>query len=347
MSPEALLSRDENNFNLIRVVAAFCVLISHSYTLATGDSQQEPFRLSMGSSLGTLSVDVFFLISGFLVSASAHRRSVYHYLRSRFLRVYPALLVMLGVTVLCLCGYITSLSYSAYVSDPVTVTYLFQNSILLTGVSYYLPGVFEGNPYPLAVNGPLWTLVVEVRLYLLLGALFWVLSHFAIIRQRAEKWVVLMMAAGSLALLLHAHFISGASTYWFRLYTMFWFGAALFCWRESIQISTALVIASVCILLLAVLFAPARYFLPSWVIAMPILVMWGAALSLSWLRRYNQVGDYSYGIYIYAFPIQQTIVWALGGVSPEALIVLTAIFTIPLAVASWHFIEKPTLARKG
>ena len=64
------------------------------------------------------------------------------------------------------------------------------------------------------------------------------------------------------------------------------------------------------------------------------------------VRSFNRLGDYSYGTYIYSFPMQQCLVLALPGIGPWALIGASLLVSLPVAVASWHFIEKPAIARK-
>src|SRR5487761_1170379 len=96
---EAARGRD-NNFNLLRFLAAFAVLISHSFSLATGVSDAEPLRAAYGLTWGDIAVDVFFVTSGFLVTASLlKRRSATAFVWARVLRIFPALWLMLFLTV--------------------------------------------------------------------------------------------------------------------------------------------------------------------------------------------------------------------------------------------------------
>lgn len=98
----------ENNFNLLRALAAFLVLFSHSYAL-TGSSSSEPLRMLLGMTFGSVAVDVFFVISGFLVCGSLLRRqSAIEFMKGRLLRIFPALLVMVGLTVLLLGPLVTN-----------------------------------------------------------------------------------------------------------------------------------------------------------------------------------------------------------------------------------------------
>jgi peptidoglycan/LPS O-acetylase OafA/YrhL len=162
----------DNNFNIIRIVAAFAVLVSHAFRLANLSS--EPFETGTGISLGTMAVDIFFITSGFLVTASLVTRvSTLEYLCARALRIFPALLVMVLLTAFGLGLYFTTVPISSYLSSSETYWYILKNSTLITGVYYFLPGVFEHNPFKGSVNGSLWSMVHEVRCYIIL-AILWV-----------------------------------------------------------------------------------------------------------------------------------------------------------------------------
>ena len=156
----------DNNFNLIRIMAALAVLVTHSFALAIGTGAAEPFRDSLGMTMGTIAVDIFFVTSGFLVTGSLlTRHSALEFLWARTLRVFPALLVMLLLTVFGLGPLVTSWPLSAYLTDAGTYGYLLKCATLVSGVQYNLPGVFADNPFKSAVNGSLWSLPYEIRMY--------------------------------------------------------------------------------------------------------------------------------------------------------------------------------------
>ena len=163
----------DNNFNLIRIVAALAVLITHSFALAMGTSDAEPFRQSLGITMGEIAVDIFFIASGFLVTASLlTRQSVIEFVWARVLRIFPALLIMLILTVFGLGVFFTSLSFPSYISDSKTYIYLLKCATLIRGVDFTLPGVFDENPYNNMVNGSLWTMPYEIKMYVILLLIF-------------------------------------------------------------------------------------------------------------------------------------------------------------------------------
>ena len=148
----------DNNLNLLRVLAAAAVLVSHAYPITRGPEAEEPLHNLTGFTLGTVAVYVFFVVSGFLIAKSFEgSKGVLDWSAARVLRLFPGLFVALALTVLVLGPIVTTLPLAAYFADPATLAYLPQN-LALIAQRFDLPGVFVGNPYPSAVNGSLWTL---------------------------------------------------------------------------------------------------------------------------------------------------------------------------------------------
>src|SRR4249919_485571 len=139
----------DNNFNLVRILAAFAVLVSHSFPLAMGliGGMVEPLKARLDVTLGSIAVDLFFIASGFLVTGSLlTRKSIVEFLWARVLRIYPALLVMVLLVVFGLGLSFTTAPVSAYLSDTRTYLFIVKNSTLIAGIAQKLPGVFVENP---------------------------------------------------------------------------------------------------------------------------------------------------------------------------------------------------------
>ena len=152
----------DNNFNLIRMLAASSVLVSHAFPLA-GYLRREPFS-GIGITLGSMAVLVFFSLSGFLIAKSCDQaKSAAEFWFARFLRLVPALFVSLVVTAYVLGPIVTALPPLNYWLRPYTARYVL--SFLAFSHQDTLPGVFATNPFPGAVNGSLWTLRIEVGCY--------------------------------------------------------------------------------------------------------------------------------------------------------------------------------------
>lgn len=338
----------DNSFNLIRIVAAMAVLITHSFALAIGSGQAEPFRGTLGMSMGDIAVDIFFVTSGFLVTASLlTRQSAVEFIWARVLRIYPALLVMIFVTVFFLGVAFTSASMDIYWTSPQTYLYLVRGATLLAGVAFKLPGVFDGNPYPQAVNGSLWTMPHEVRMYGIL-VLVWLGLHWKQhVRLIIFKNILIAFALVGGLYVLVAHIYSqhiGVSP---KLFFMFFTGAAFYVLRDYIALNTWFFCLLVLGLTAAATATNTYLFFIVYIFSIAYVLLYLAYIPSGFIRRYNKLGDYSYGIYIYAFPVQQSIAALIPGVSVFQMIAISTTTTIVLAALSWHLLEKRALHHKA
>ena len=333
----------DNNLNLIRMLAAMAVLVSHAWPIGRGEGTREPLRELTGHSLGTIAVFVFFAISGFLIARSFERQpGVLSWGRARVLRLFPGLVVALLLTVLLLGPATTRLPLGAYLGDPATFTYLPRN-LSLAFLQYDLPGVFADNPFPTAINGSLWTLVHEVLCYggILAIGLFGAFRAPARMAAAGVVFVLAWIAASQLPDLPRI------LDRFFHLAPAFAVGTAFYVLRRRLVLHPLgfAVLAAAAILLHGTVLAKSAFLL-----ALAYGVFWFAYVPGGWLRAYNRLGDYSYGTYIYAFPVQQLWAWGLGPMAPGLNIALALPVTLLLAVLSWHLIEGPALAlgrRKG
>jgi peptidoglycan/LPS O-acetylase OafA/YrhL len=172
LPPRIASPRQVNNFDLIRLFAAALVVFSHSCILTDGNYSHEPLSILTGGSyaLGRIAVDIFFVISGFLITMSFEStNSLPNFLWKRCLRIFPALIVLLFLTTFIIGPIATALPLHEYFSRDDTYAYL--TNVRLFRLQYSLPRVFENNPYPNAVNGSLWTLAYEFVCYLLVAIL--------------------------------------------------------------------------------------------------------------------------------------------------------------------------------
>lgn len=338
----------DNNFNLIRILAAYAVLVTHSFALSTGRPSDEPLMQSLGMTLGSIAVDVFFLTSGFLVTASIlTRRSALEFVVARVLRIYPGLLIMLCIVVFIAGPAFTRQGWQDYFSERQTLRYFLRCLTLFGGVDHRLPGVFENNPLPGLVNSSLWTMPYEVWMYALIASM-WVVAKRSASSTRVvfRSLVVVAGAALLTAVALHRFGTLGASGgNGLRVCLMFLVGAAYQLFKDDVPIDGR-IFAS---LLLALLLSAAHKEAFFWVYAITVayLVFYLAYVPKGVVRRYNAVGDYSYGIYIYAFPIQQAIVALSPGISPLGLLTASTVATLLAPALSWHLLERHVLERRG
>jgi peptidoglycan/LPS O-acetylase OafA/YrhL len=339
------LSTRDNNLNLIRFVAATAVLVSHAWPIALGNGTAEPLEHMLGHSLGYIAVMVFFVASGFLITASFdRRRSLADFLRARAARLMPGLAVSMLVVALIAGPMVTDLPPASYLADPQTWTFLVRN-ITLVKPQYDLPGVFTTNPFP-KVEGSIWTLAYEVACYggvVGFGAL-------GLIARRGPGTAVLvawlLCAAGAKA--------AGVTLFYqadqlLLLSQPFAFGMLAYLWRDRLPVHPALLIV------LAVAAAMTRT-TPLYSALLILTIAYATLFLAAWpggaIRAYNRLGDVSYGIYIYAFPVQGLAVWWFGPQSPALNILISFPLTLAVAILSWRLVEKPALdwargSRKG
>ncbi|MDN3920473.1 acyltransferase family protein [Roseateles violae] len=338
----------DNNFNLIRLIAAGAVVLGHSFVLSSGTVRSDPLWRLVGMEIGTVAVDVFFVISGFLVTASLlGRDSLVDFFWGRALRIFPGLWLMLLLCVFVLGVGMSTLSAAQYLADPRTYRYLLKCATLLGGVEFRLPGLFESNPYHGAVNGSLWSMPYEIKMYLGL-ALIWAGASLLNRRWR-QRWLAAAAVLAVIAAVLHALLDGGQGGVWRNHFVwlagMFASGAAAYLLRARIVLSTRLLFGGLALLGLGALLG-GRVFLLSYLLTLPYLILYLAHVPGGRVRKFNRLGDYSYGLYIYSFPVQQLLLALLPGLSAAQLFATSASLALMLAAASWHGCERPALAHK-
>jgi peptidoglycan/LPS O-acetylase OafA/YrhL len=344
MKLSSVTSGKNNNYNLIRILAALAVLVGHSFALL---KQPEPLGQDLGISMGSIAVDLFFIASGFLVTGSLlQRQNLREYLLARALRIYPALLIVVLLSVFVLGAVFTSLPLASYYSHPQIYYYLHKCLTLVTGAAYYLPGVFENNPYKGALNGSLWTMVYEVKMYIFL-AIFWAICHVWKTQGLLlfRRLIVLLAAGAGIFSLVH-YFSSAEHGPADGLFFMFFSGAAYAVLKDRVILS-ARVFWSLCLALLGSAMLSQSAFFLVYQFSLAYILFYLAYVPAGFIRKYNTLGDYSYGVYIYAFPVQQSVIALFPEISVATLTALSVSLTLLLAIFSWYLIEQPALALKG
>ncbi|MGH6648072.1 acyltransferase family protein [Aquabacterium sp.] len=341
MKLSALAHGKDNNFNLIRISAALAVLVTHSFVLVTGDPAIEPMRKLIGMSIGDIAVDIFFIASGFLVSASLFKRgNLVEFFISRILRIFPALWVMLALTCFGMAAFFTTLPLADFYRAHDTWAYLAKCGTLLGGVLFNLPGVFEENPYPNTVNGSLWSMPFEVRMYVGLAFIWLATKLVAGTNEKNLRRVVVTVFIAAAALLAYKHHQESTGKL-AKLLFMFSCGSAFFVLRDSISMNWRNFSLLSIALILSSMHKPAFFYM--YCASIGYILFFLAYVPGGFIRHYNQIGDYSYGLYIYAFPIQQSIAALVPGISIGAMIFTSGVVTLVLAMLSWHLLEKRAL----
>lgn len=300
-------------------------------------------------SFGGLGISIFFIISGYLIVKSWDSDPVwYRFLLKRSLRIFPALIVVISLTALILGPIFSRLNLAEYFSHELFSLYFF--NILLYPI-YALPGVLENARIPNAINGSLWSLPVEYALYLtvliigvickgvrgiyLLLLIVFIATILLWVEQRAEM-VVFYGTDLRQYFLSGIYFIIGSCYAKYNINRFFSLSTTVACLFFLVILSNMPDIREIENI--------EKYLM--WVFLPYIILSFG--LSNSWFgSKINSLGDYSYGVYIYAFPIQQLTLIVLPEIGFYNYLIFTSILTLIFAAMSWHFIEKKCLALKS
>ncbi len=291
------------------------------------------------SRFANILVPMFFALSGFLVTGSAFRtRTLRTFLVFRCLRIAPALMTEVCLSALILGPLLTIYPLYRYFSDPEFFAY-FGN--IIGRVRYELPGLFLSNPWPAVVNGNLWTLPAEFYCYLIIaGAIISGLLFNRLVYSVFFVVITGLVVVGN----LFFGFQEGLRSVPIIVY-YFFCGVFTYHWREYIPFSRGLFLLSI-VAIYYHFVSEDRYilFFPLVVTYFTIYIGMVKFPRISLFQR----GDYSYGVYLYGFPIAQALVTIVPQLRGHGIwLVLTAFpCTFAFAVASWHLVEKPTLSLK-
>ena len=327
-----------SGFDYLRLLLAIGVLCIHSFTTSYG-RPGEAFLLALPwRPFYNAVLPMFFALSGFLVAGSYFRtKGIGEFVMLRILRIAPALAVEVFLCALILGSIFTTLPLVKYFSHPTFWSY-FGN--LIGWIHFLLPGLFEDNPYNI-VNLSLWTVPYELECYIAIVAL----ALLGLLKSRFA--VVLLLVVGLIALFV-VSFHGGTPPPGDRLLPhrllvlSFLSGVLIFLYRDKVVIAPWLTAASSLAMLVVLNFPVSAQFYP------PLVGYATVALGMSNPRRTFLIntGDYSYGIYLYAFPIQQAYVHLASRPEWRLNIVFALPITICFAVFSWHCVEKHVLKLK-
>ncbi len=326
-----------SGFDYLRLGLAVLIICLHGGIASYGAGAQDRFLATPQGRPFLLLVPMFFSLSGFLVAGSWERcRTIFAFLGLRVLRIFPALSVQVVLSALVIGPLFTAYSLGAYFGDPLFIRF-FWNAVGHT--QYALPGVFTHNP-DTAVNGQLWTVPYELDCYVILAGL----ALVGVLRRRGLFLAGLAGVQG--LLVVHALFRPHGLTLPLSgqlIGLCFMWGLALYRFRDRVSWSGAWASLALAVSLAGLMIPNGKYF-----VTLPIayFTVWLGLLNppRHWLVR---SGDYSYGLYVFGYPVQQALatfpelrIWWLN-----ILLGLPCAFAV--AFVSWHLIEKRALAQRG
>ncbi|WP_347554237.1 acyltransferase [Robbsia sp. KACC 23696] len=338
----------DNNFGIVRLVAAVLVMFGHSFILQPAMSRVDPLHTLTGHDYsGSLAVYAFFFLSGILISQSWERQDALgSYAALRIGRIWPALIVCVGLITLVAGPLLSSLPWSAYLHDKMTVGFLTRNIVLFSGLRTRLPGLFEDNVFH-GVNSSLWTLPVEVMCYVMVA----VLGVLTLSRGKARVLIGAVLAVAVWLAMFHVHthlpvigtiikdLTDKPGDFSAHPVPFFIAGFVAYHYRDKIVLRGDVAI----VLCIAYAFSRGH----AW--ANPLLYVtfiYGLMVfsALPQFKALRPDWDISYGLYIYGFFVQQVV----ASYFPQqdnllGLLISLAITTI-IAAGSWFLIEKPAIA---
>ena len=338
-APVTSTAHRSNNLDALRLVGALAVIFGHAYHIV-GRPFENP--VVAGYPVQTLGVIIFFSISGYLITASWSRtRNPVSYLAARSLRIFPALVVVVLVCMFVIGPVVSVLPNSQYFDAPNFWSYL--GNIILRP-QYELPGVWGDHPYPNAVNGSLWTLPAEFFCYLLVPLVFLApkVARIPVIGLLLAASVWYSMTPPLESMVVWHSRISDNALMW----VFFAAGAILRLLAErGLRFRTDVAVGLLAVHLVIAGTLPQHITKVAWLF-LPYVVLAVGLASTPYVRRASRYGDLSYGLYLWAFPVQQLVIdlWGVQRMSVNLLIV-TAI-TAALALVSWHVVEHPSLKLK-
>jgi peptidoglycan/LPS O-acetylase OafA/YrhL len=332
------LESRRDNFLLLRLFAASLVIYRHGGAMTGGAGFRDfiPW-LGWGTDSGKVAVDIFFLVSGFMITGSyLRRRHLLDFLWARVLRIFPAYIFCLVLCAAVLGAMYTKLPIADYYRNPGVLHYVLQNIKLQSHMIWQLPGVFTNNPQRATVNGSIWTLPAEARMYLwiaLLGAIGLLSRRWLASSVIAILFVLGILRPDSSILMLPDIYLHVAA--------MFALGAICYIHRRTIPVGWHyfLMLAAVAFLLRYTIVYPFAFgiALAQFCFAFAYCIPW---------YGFNRFGDYSYGVYLWGCPMQQTIAHIFPKLPPMGNSLAAFPLALALGILSWYAIEKQALKLK-
>ncbi|MGH3915063.1 MAG: acyltransferase family protein [Pseudonocardiaceae bacterium] len=343
-SPELVRANPNTGFAWLRMVGALTVVVDHSAPL-TDSSRLTVFPISWNLSPGYIALMGFFAMSGYQISDSWRQDpSWWRFSVKRVLRLWPPLLFVVLVTAVVIGPLVSTLNPKDYFSAQQTWGYVINNAGLYT-LQHRLPGVFVDNPWPWSANGSIWTLPMEVSGYILVLAF----GAFALFRR--ARWLTVLLLL--LLIILDRRFDAGIGNpgdggsfleipigSMVSFLVAFSLGMVLHAYRDVIPLSPRVAWSLVALHV-------AAYAVDAEALTLPFMAGYGAiVLAHHWpvrLEGYDSWVFGSYGLYVWAFPVQQLLIMA--GADEQWSLTLTA---LPISYLcgwlSWRYIEEPTLS---
>jgi len=334
-----------HQFDLLRIIFATLVLLSHAPEITDGNASRELFNRLTGAPMtfGTVGVDGFFLLSGYLIVQSwLANPELLNFLRKRVLRIVPGYLVAVVLSTLAVGLLAPGVPH--FFGD---LDVHFVRSVALLS-SPMTPPVFPSRPYAV-VNGAMYTIAYEFRCYLLVA----LLGLCGLVRRPIVVLAITLLLLFSLFYAApfermhwprHVEALIGQPTYVFRLTAVYLAGCCFYLFRKRIAFRPRFALAATILMIASFVFAPSRGEL-AMVLCAGYLMFYLGQIQLTGLSAMARLPDISYGIYLYGWPVESLWIWFSRG-SPWVAFLGSTVICFGLGWLSWHFVERPALSLK-
>lgn len=334
----ALANNRPSGFDYLRLSLAIAIIVWHSIPVSYGQAVEGAIWVSAFRPLPYFLVPSFFALSGFLVASSLEKNDLDVFVLHRLIRIYPALALEVFLSALILGPMLTELPLREYFSDSIFWSYLLN----ATGyIHYYLPSLFLNNPAPRYVNLQLWTVPLELRCYIAITVLGFFKAYRA--PRLMGLLLVLILLARAISYLWTGLPPIGHRPTGFVTVMAFLFGANIYFLRQFIPFNWYMFGIGIALCWLLMSFAETQLLAAIPVAYVTVFMgLLNPAHSL-----YSRLADYSYGVFLYGFPIQQTIAYLFPGTREwYANSILSLFAALIVAAMSWHLVEARMLANR-
>ena len=306
---------DERNniFDYIRIILSLFVIIAHCYTIFFGTGKVDFIteKILRTESLGGIAVIGFFILSGFMITQSLiHSKNIKHFVIKRLIRIFPSLIIMLFLVILLLGLLVYNGNKIRYFKSPIVWEYFGDNINLFGNTKYSIAGIFINNPYPNVINGSIWTLKHEFMIYIIL--MIFSICHI-LKKRKVMMSITVILIFIYISQINLSPILSWANNIgviaeidqFIKLSMYFMIGSTIYLYKEKIKMNKKYFFLDCIILLTGIFLNLAKYVL---IFTIPYILMYLGTLKIkhNWSEK---IGDFSYELYIYAFPTQQLLVY--------------------------------------
>lgn len=341
----SIFNKKNNVFNFIKIMAAIVVIYSHSYFIAPEDKYTDLVAKVTGvTTAGEISVAIFFFLSGALVTKSLFSSdNAIDYLKKRIFRVYPALIICCFLTAYVFSWVFGGASLIGIITSEGTFNYFLSNSVAVWNI-HVIPGVYATHRTN-ALNGSLWSITLEARLYLFLAVLY--VSGFFV---KSREYIVAVFAVLVISIAVYPSYVPmigndylSYGNYSFPVFScIFLLGGIFYLLEDKVRIGLPIVIV---FLVMVLLFKGSLFYKGSILSFAIVFSIWLGTCEFA-KKRLQLKNDYSYGMYLYGWPAQQiaySILNDMVQIKPWMITVVAIPIAFMFAFLSWKLIEKPCI----